>query len=71
MSDTPATPEAASEASVPPAAPTTEAPAAAATDAAEAPAEGLGAALKEQDLSIRALLEAGVHYGHQPGRWNP
>jgi small subunit ribosomal protein S2 len=70
MSDTPAT------ASAPPAAPatetpTTEAPVAAATDAAKAPAEGLGAALKEQELSIRALLEAGVHYGHQPGRWNP
>ena len=31
----------------------------------------LSAALKEQELSIRALLEAGVHYGHQPSRWNP
>jgi small subunit ribosomal protein S2 len=31
----------------------------------------LGAALKEQELTIRSLLEAGVHYGHQPGRWNP
>jgi len=31
----------------------------------------LSEALKEQELSIRSLLEAGVHYGHQPGRWNP
>jgi small subunit ribosomal protein S2 len=31
----------------------------------------LGKALKEQELSIRSLLEAGAHYGHQPGRWNP
>jgi len=31
----------------------------------------LGEALKEQELTIRSLLEAGVHYGHQPGRWNP
>ena len=27
--------------------------------------------MKEQELSIRSLFEAGVHYGHQPGRWNP
>ena len=27
--------------------------------------------LKKQELSIHSLIEAGVHYGHQPGRWNP
>jgi small subunit ribosomal protein S2 len=64
MSETPATPEAAS-------------PAAATTPAtASAPADGsfsgeLKQAQKEQELSIRSLLEAGVHFGHQPGRWNP
>lgn len=81
MSETPATPEEAAETT--PAAPaaTPETAAAAPTDAAAAPeasspsaagAESeLGQALKEQELSIRALIEAGVHYGHQPGRWNP
>ncbi|MEZ4330253.1 MAG: 30S ribosomal protein S2 [Myxococcota bacterium] len=31
----------------------------------------MGAVMKEQELTIRSLFEAGVHYGHQPGRWNP
>jgi small subunit ribosomal protein S2 len=68
MSETPATPEAATT----PAAPveSAEATSAQATSGAERPS-GLEAALKEQELSIRALFEAGVHYGHQPGRWNP
>ena len=22
-------------------------------------------------VSMKALLEAGVHFGHQPRRWNP
>ena len=76
MSETPATPEADTPTATPspdssPAAPAAES-AAPATDAASAPAEdSLGQALKEQDLSIRSLIEAGVHYGHQPGRWNP
>ena len=35
-----------------------------------APGE-MGVVMKEQDLSIRSLFEAGAHYGHQPGRWNP
>lgn len=75
MSETPAAPEEAAETT--PAAPaaTPETAAAAPTDAAAAPeakAESeLGQALKAQELSIRALIEAGVHYGHQPGRWNP
>jgi len=72
MSETPATPEA--EATATPT-PETAAPAAEATDAAAAaPAaeeSELGKALKEQELSVRALIEAGVHYGHQPSRWNP
>ena len=38
--------------------------------AARAPGE-MGLVMKEQELSIRSLFEAGVHYGHQPGRWNP
>ncbi len=40
-----------------------------------APPDELHAAMAEQvaqqPLSIRALLEAGVHFGHQTGRWNP
>ncbi|MHA7837774.1 MAG: 30S ribosomal protein S2 [bacterium] len=64
-SETPGTPQAAQTPPTPP----TPGP------AAEAPEEGgpgsLASALKEQDISLRALLEAGVHYGHQPGRWNP
>lgn len=85
MSETPAppgaeTPAAATNPSTPaaPAATPADAPAAtpaagaAPTDAAAAPAESeLGQALKEQELSIRALIEAGAHFGHQPGRWNP
>ena len=63
MSETPAPPEAAAN-------PTP--PAAAGADAPETPAtpstmEGeLGKALKEQEVSIRSLLEAGAHFGHQP-----
>lgn len=73
MSETPATPEA----ETPSAAPNTP-PTPPATDAASEPSSSepsgdseLGQALKEQELSIRALIEAGAHYGHQPGRWNP
>ena len=78
MSETPATPEAAT-----PAVSSTDASPSAATDAATSPAataaaadapaaeSELGQALKEQEISIRSLIEAGVHYGHQPGRWNP
>ncbi|MGY8736552.1 MAG: 30S ribosomal protein S2, partial [bacterium] len=65
MSETPA-PEAATDPSAP----------AAAAATPEAPVEGgleseLSKALKEQEVSIKTLIEAGVHYGHQPGRWNP
>ncbi len=26
---------------------------------------------KKNDLSMKSLLEAGVHFGHQKRRWNP
>lgn len=65
MSETPATPEAVTT-------PVTPASAAAPADSAKGDMKSeLSEALKEQELSIRSLLEAGVHYGHQPGRWNP
>ena len=82
MSETPAPPEEAAETAAAPAAAPTETPAPA-VDAAAAPPNSsaagaasskeseIGQALKEQELSIPALIEAGVHYGHQPGRWNP
>jgi len=72
MSETPATPEAASESSAP-SAPSAPGPGASAgsTSTESAGQSGLQRALKEQELSVRALLEAGVHFGHQPGRWNP
>ena len=67
MSETPA-PEAATD-------PSNPVPAAAAATP-EAPVTGgleseLSQALKAQEVSIKTLIEAGVHYGHQPGRWNP
>ncbi len=66
MSETPATPEAVTTP------PTPASPAAPPADSAKADMKSeLGEALKEQELTIRSLLEAGVHYGHQPGRWNP
>jgi small subunit ribosomal protein S2 len=71
MSETPATPEAATPS---PSATPEAAPAAPAEVSAAAPSEGaseLSAALKEQEISIRSLIEAGCHFGHQPGRWNP
>jgi small subunit ribosomal protein S2 len=62
MSETPATPEAV----------TTPVAPIGSDDSAKAETKSeLAEALKEQELSIRSLLEAGVHYGHQPGRWNP
>ncbi len=71
MSDSTATPEA-DVAAAPPVA------GAQAAGSSEAPAPAspstqseLGKALEAQELSIRSLLEAGAHYGHQPGRWNP
>ena len=68
MSETPAPPEAATIPAPP--APGTP-PASPEASAADSTKSELGEALKEQDLTIRTLLEAGVHYGHQPGRWNP
>ena len=36
-----------------------------------APASATAAALEGKEPSIRELLEAGVHFGHQTRRWNP
>ncbi len=59
----------------PPAQGAAAAPGAAATAGAAAASGGgegeLAEALKDQEISIRSLIEAGCHYGHQPGRWNP
>ena len=61
-----------SETTAPPEAATTPAAPAAPETPEAAPAESqTESLLKEQEISIRALLEAGAHYGHQPGRWNP
>jgi len=43
---------------------------------AQAPLEGDGTVVRQPDpteppLSMKALLEAGVHFGHQTKRWNP
>ena len=67
MSDTPAPSEAVTT-PVPPA--SADPSQASASSGADGKSE-LGEALNEQELSIRSLLEAGVHFGHQPGRWNP
>ncbi len=48
--------------------PTVEAPAA--SEAGGAASE-TAAAIQNQQLTIRDLLEAGVHFGHQTRRWNP
>ena len=39
----------------------------------EAPASSMAKAVEEQTepLTMKALLEAGVHFGHQTHRWNP
>jgi small subunit ribosomal protein S2 len=51
MAETPAPPEAAAAAAVPP--------------------TGMAAQVERADLTIKDLLEAGVHFGHQTRRWNP
>jgi small subunit ribosomal protein S2 len=56
-----------SETTVPPSA-AGDTPAAAAAPAGE---ETAAAIFEKTDLSIRALLEAGAHFGHQTHRWNP
>ncbi len=48
--------------------PTAEAPAASGVGGDEPAA---AAAFETQALTIRTLLEAGVHFGHQTRRWNP
>ena len=63
MSETTATPEAETATVAPIASPES-------AEKSETESE-LQQALKEQELSIKSLIEAGVHYGHQPGRWNP
>jgi small subunit ribosomal protein S2 len=37
----------------------------------EAPGAQTAAALEEVQITIRSMLEAGVHFGHQTRRWNP
>jgi small subunit ribosomal protein S2 len=39
--------------------------------AQEAPAETAAAVLERTPPTVRALLEAGAHFGHQTRRWNP
>jgi small subunit ribosomal protein S2 len=39
--------------------------------AAAPPGAETAAALADSALSVRSLLEAGVHFGHQTRRWNP
>ncbi len=56
-----------SETTAPPSA-AGDAPAAASAPASE---ETAAAIFEKTDLSIRALLEAGAHFGHQTHRWNP
>jgi len=38
---------------------------------AEAAASETAAAIEKQEVTIRDLVEAGVHFGHQTRRWNP
>jgi small subunit ribosomal protein S2 len=46
-------------------------PATEATAASAAPAEEVIAPRDKRELSIRALLETGAHFGHQTRRWDP
>jgi len=50
--------------------PTADAPASTEADVQTA-ASATAAAIEHQEVSIRDLLEAGVHFGHQTRRWNP
>jgi len=56
----PSTPQSSEQGGAPPASP-----------GAETPASQTAAALERAELSVRELLEAGVHFGHQTRRWNP
>ena len=38
---------------------------------AEAAASATAAAIESKEITVRDLLEAGVHFGHQTRRWNP
>jgi small subunit ribosomal protein S2 len=50
--------------------PSAETPAATEAGGAD-PVSATAAALKSAKLTVRELLEAGVHFGHQTRRWNP
>src|SRR4051812_13290840 len=41
------------------------------TPRAPRPANGNGGSTVANNISMKALLEAGVHFGHQTKRWNP
>jgi small subunit ribosomal protein S2 len=47
-----------------------ETPASPEAAAAAAPSS-MGAQIERSDLTVKDLLEAGVHFGHQTRRWNP
>jgi small subunit ribosomal protein S2 len=53
--------------------PSEGAPAPAVTPDSAAPADAMSAALQSQGsaITMKQLLEAGVHFGHQTKRWNP
>ena len=48
--------------------PTAEAPE---TTGTSATMTATAATLESKELTVRDLLEAGVHFGHQTRRWNP
>jgi small subunit ribosomal protein S2 len=50
---------------------TTADPPASTEAGAEAAASATAAAIEKKEITIRDLLEAGVHFGHQTRRWNP
>jgi len=41
------------------------------TNGKELKMETMAEAAGQNPISMRALLEAGVHFGHNTGRWNP
>ena len=48
-----------------------ETPAPSEAAAAAVPPSSMSAHVERSELTIRDLLEAGVHFGHQTRRWNP
>jgi small subunit ribosomal protein S2 len=65
--DVAATPSTEAPAAMPEASTSGAAPAASSADSSMSAAD----VFEKQELSIRSLLEAGVHFGHQTRRWNP